>query len=281
MPGQRVAKGAGEQRQPVAGMGGLVDRLRFAFGPWQAPLADPFAHPDDVHGDQHDQESAGDIGGAGAKGIDHGAGQRGGYGDAQDLPARCQRAAHRAFLFLQDIDGQPVNRDILKHGRGVDSESDDAEDQHIVRARVDHGKGDQQGDHHRLRADDPHPPPAHRQQCVAVHDKAGDKFEAPRDADHRHDKGDIRRRGAVDRHPRRDGEVEQAKRDPLAGIEQEDGEQAQIAILSQGKRWPQAGWQGNLFHAISPDKCQGEGRPLPRASGAGITGKMSGERRVA
>ena len=240
--------------------------------PGQPALAHPFAHPDDVDGHEHHQKTAGDIGGAGAKGINHGPGQGSRHGDADHLPAGRQRATHRALFLRQDIDRQAIDRDILKHGGGVDREADDAEDQNVVRPRIDESKGDQQGDHHRLRANDPHPPSTHRQQSIAVHDEAGDKLEAPGDAHHRHDKGNIRRRSPVNGHPGRDCKIEQAERNALPGIKKEYREQPQVAVFGQRKRRTQAGRYGETIHAISPDRHQGDNRPLPEPAGAAGAG---------
>ena len=74
VPGQRIAQRRPDQRQPCTGVRDPVLGVRFAFRPGQPALANPFAHPDDVNGHEHHQKSAGDIGGAGAEGINHGPG---------------------------------------------------------------------------------------------------------------------------------------------------------------------------------------------------------------
>jgi hypothetical protein len=54
-----------------------------------------------------------------------------------------------------------------------------AEQQEVFHARTDRGTSQQQRDHHRLRADDPDPPPSHGEECVAVHDEAVDQLQRP------------------------------------------------------------------------------------------------------
>jgi hypothetical protein len=106
----------------------------------------------------------------------------------------------------------------LENGCGIHGECHQPEDEDIARARIDDRKEQKQCDHHGLSAEYPCPTAAHRKQGITVHDKAGDEFETPWNANHCDNKPNVLGTGAVDRHPSGYCKIEKANGNTLTRV---------------------------------------------------------------
>lgn len=254
-------QGVLEDRPPAFRLDRPVGRCRAAARPGKQTLAGPFAGGDGEQRDQPDERRRQEVSRARSPSGDRRSGRCGGQRHADRLPGEHHAACARALVLFHDVDRKPVDRDVLEGRRRVDRKTDRAEQPDVVDGGAQRRAGQQAGNEHQLRADQPDSPAAHRQEGVAVHDEAVDELEAPRkrgQAEHISDAGGA---GAIGRHPRGHREPEKADRHALGDIEQENREQPELATLRERRpcrsRVAPGGCGLIACHAVPPNVHKG------------------------
>ncbi len=156
-----------------------MDRGRVAGGPGQRALALALAHQNHRQQKQGSHRGCDDRGDLQTKGHQQHAGGRGRRAPAGRLAETHERVEAALFPDRRQVDRHAIGRHVLGRGKAVDQRADQHQQPDLLGRTLDQHEREQRHRQTELRTDHPGPPPAHRQELVAVHQRPGEQLEGP------------------------------------------------------------------------------------------------------
>ena len=216
-------------------------KIEIALGRCAAcPGHQPFARP--LANDHHQDEDCGghprQCEGRGGKSFigDEGSADRRARRDADRLSPEHISIDPLDLAGRKDVDCQSVHRNILNRRGEAEGKGKGGEQADFVHAGVRKRHREKCSNDARLADHDPRTPSPHRQKDVAIHHEAVDQLERPGQNDQRQYAADRCCRCPVLREPCRKCVVDQAKRQTLRKVEEEQRDDPQLAVFAEHER---------------------------------------------